>query len=298
MLHVSMSASAAAPGVCLSDNPADRRAHRRIPIAQLRVDRVRIPHRPAASLVDLSSGGALLELPYQVRPESRFAVELFTPVQQVEVPFQLLRCYVVELKGGVTYHAAGAFDSLLNLQAMMMRASSAVQRLLVTLERLQQVGQTAADQSRGAGEFNEVLAGVITGLRRGESFDLVALKVKARLTQTYPSLVITPSLVPASDVMTSLACFGLTFKSRRPLSAPDRRFLRANAQLISILEECRRELRDEAEAPEAPQVIYSAAEWLETRSQPSGQSDHKKMARLANATPPWPSASTIFSLRA
>ena len=43
-------------------------------------------------------------------PESRFAVKLDTSVEQIEVPFQMLRCYVAELKNGVTYHAAGAFD--------------------------------------------------------------------------------------------------------------------------------------------------------------------------------------------
>jgi hypothetical protein len=267
-------------------------------MAQLRVDRVRIPHRPPASLVDLSSGGALLELPYQVQPEARFAVELYTPVERVEVPFQLLRCYVAELKGGVTYHAAGAFENLLNLQAILLRASGAVQRLIMSLERLQQVGQKATHQSRRAGEFNEVLAGVTAGLRRGESFDVVALKVKARLTQTYPSLAIVPSLSPAKDVRTSLACFGLTFKSRHPLSAPDRRFLRAHAQLISMLEECRGELINEVEATQGPQVIYSAADWLAAPSQPSTDSDQEKRARLAGAAQPWPSGSFVFSASA
>ena len=181
MLQQTASAQASAPDVRITGNPADRRAHPRIPSSQLRVDRVRIPHRPSVSLVDLSSGGALLELPFQVQPDTRFGVELHTAVEQVEVPFQLLRCYVAELKGGVKYHAAGAFDGLLNLQALAARASTAMQRLIGTLERLLR-GQKAAVE-RSAGEFNEILAEVLIGLRRGDSFDLVALKVKARLTQ-------------------------------------------------------------------------------------------------------------------
>ena len=250
----------------LPDNPADRRAHPRIPFAKLRVSRVRIPHRPAVSLVDLSEGGALLELPFQVQPETRLAVQLHTPVEQLEIPFQLLRCYVAELRGGITYHAAGAFDSLVNLQAMIARASSAMQRLISTLERLQRSANKAAGTSRGAGEFNETLAGAIVGLRRGESLDLVTLKVKARLTQAHPSLAILPSTSAYRDAVTSVECFGLTFKSRHALTADERRFLRANGQVISLLEDCRREMREEAETPQPSQVIYSAAEWLAGRS--------------------------------
>ena len=51
--------------------------------------------------------------------------------------------------------------------------------------------------------------------------------------------------------MTSVECFGLTFKSKHALSADDRRFLRANGQVISLLEDCRREMREEAETAAA-----------------------------------------------
>ncbi len=261
------------------DNPADRRAHPRIPVTKLRGARVRIPHRPAVSLVDLSSGGALLELPFPVQPESRFAVQLLTPVEQMEVPFQLLRCYVAELRGGVTYHAAGAFDSLLNLQALAARASSAAQRLITTLDVLHRGAHAAAGQSRGAAEFNERLSGVLVALRRGDSLDLVALKVRAHLTQKYSSLAIIPGQLPNREPLTSVECFGLTFKSRYVLSAQDRRYLKANAQLLSMIDDCRREMRDEEHQPfHATEVIRGAAEWLSARSEPSAD------ASLANVT--------------
>ncbi len=254
----------------MSDNPADRRAHPRIPSSMLRVEQVRIPHRPSVTLVDLSSGGALLELPFQVRPDTRFGVELHTPVERVEVPFQLLRCYVAELKGGVKYHAAGAFDGLLNLQALAARASTALQRLIGTLERLLR-GQRS-ETERAAGEFNEILAEALLGLRRGESFDLVALKVRARLTQSYPTLTILPTLGPQRDAMTTVECFGMTFRSKHAFSAPDRRFLKSAAQLISMLESCRQEVGQEGEeqlaAFESP-IVYTAAEWLHTRTRPA-----------------------------
>jgi hypothetical protein len=288
MLHQAATALASASDAPSTGNPADRRAHPRIPSSKLRVDRVRIPHRPSVSLIDLSSGGALLELPFQVQPDARFGVELHTAIERVEVPFQLLRCYVAEIKGGLKYHAAGAFDGLLNLQALAARASTALQRLIGTLERLLS-GQKATAE-RSASEFNEILAEVLIGLRRGESFDLVALKLKARLTRTYPSLTILPTLGPQRDALTTVECFGMTFRSKHAFSAHDRRFLKAAAQLISMLEGCRREMGQEGEEERAPvdpsQIVYTAAEWLIARSQPS----------TARLSPSFGSGTPIFGM--
>ena len=257
-----------------SDDPADRRAYPRIESAKLPIRRVRIPNRPAVALVDLSSGGALLNLPFQVRPESRFPLQLDTPGKPVTVPFQLIRCYVSTLRGGLSYHAAGAFDSLLDLGALASRSSDTLVRLLDTLERMQRGVQKAAMQSRSDAAFSEILGAAIVWLRRDESLDLVALKVKAHLTQSYPSLMIVPCLLPSRDEFNSVACFGLTLRSKHALSAYDRRLLKANAQLISMLEDTRLKLREEAEPSPAPRVVqpstehvaHTAAEWLEMRS--------------------------------
>jgi hypothetical protein len=216
------------------------------------------------SLVDLSSGGALLRLPFQAQPDTRLAVELQTPAERVEMPFQLLRCYVADLHGGVSYHAAGAFDNLLDLQAMALRASGSVQRLIARLEQLCRAGGMAASPLRSRAEFNERLAGVIVSLRRGESLDLVALRVKAHLTQAYPSLTMLPTVSSYCDALTTVNCFGLTFSSRKVLSAHDRRYLKANAQLLALLEECQRDrcAEIEEEPTTTPQVIFTASEWL------------------------------------
>jgi hypothetical protein len=286
MLQESSGTSRPRP-VCLSENPADRRAHPRIPLEKLPVTRVHIPHRATVSLVDLSSGGALLQLPFQMQPEARFAVKIDTPVEQLEVPIQLLRCYVAELKDGVTYHAAGAFDSLLNLQALAQRASSAAQRLLAALERLQNVVRKAAAQSHSDAAFEEILSAVIAGMRRGESLDLVTLKVKAHLTQTHPSLMIMETLAPLRDQSKTVQAFGLTFTSKFTLSASTRRLLKANAQLISMLEETRREVREELE-PQSPEVIYSAAEWL--RARPAQTFTPAAPRRIAKRAPQAPEA--------
>jgi hypothetical protein len=249
------------------DNWADRRAYPRVPSTELGITRVKIRNRQPAALVDLSAGGALLEIPFQMPPEARVGMQLDTKGKVLEVPFQLLRCYVTDLRGGVKYHAAGAFDNLLNLEALAMRASSAIERMMIALERLERGIRKTAAQSRTDAQFHETVTDLMSWLRESESLDLVVLKLKARLTQTYRSLLIFPAATPAFDRTRSLECFGLTFKAKNPLSAHDRRFLKANAQLISMLEDVRRELRDEGLRPGSPQVLHTAAEWVASQSE-------------------------------
>jgi hypothetical protein len=245
----------------------DRRAHSRIASANLPDARIRIPSRPPVALVDLSAGGALIELPFPVVPQSRLLVELHTSIEQVVVRFQLLRCYVAKLEGGVRYHAAGAFDQLLTLPSISA-APSARERVIGTLERLQRAGQEAGRARRAP--FHDLLALVVNGLRRGESVALVTLKLKARLTQRYPSLVIAPSLPFFRATVTSAEFFGLTFTSKDALSADDRRLLRSSAQLLSMLESCEREAPVEpenaGEQEPAPLVVHSSAEWMLSKS--------------------------------
>ena len=257
--------AAVTPPSGATGNPAERRAHPRIPSAHLRVTRVRVANRTARSLVDLSSGGALLELPFQVRPRARFSLQFDTPLERVEVPFQLLRCYVADLKDGITYHAAGAFDGLLNIEELAQPAASGADRLIGALERLRRGLDKSPMRSRADATFDEILSETIIGLRHGESLDLVSLKVRARLTQTYPSLLIMSSSSVANHAATSVSCFGLTFVSRRPLSAHDRRFLKANAQLISMLEDTRDALGEDDASPLPSPFTYSAADWMERR---------------------------------
>jgi hypothetical protein len=276
-----LEAGTLAPPRRAGESPADRRAHPRIPSSRLPVRRVHIPHREPVSLVDLSSGGALLELPFQMSPESRFAVKLDTAVEQVELPFQLLRCYVAEINGGVKYHAAGAFDNLLNLQSLALRASSAARSLIAALERLQQGVQKTAAQFRHDAAFNEILGGVIAWLRRKESIDLVTLKVKAHLMQTYPSLVILPATATRYDHVSSVQAFGLTFTSPHAFSMHDRRVLKAAAQLIALLEDTRRKMHDEVDELQ-PQVVRTAADWV--AGQPLTPTD-VRLPRVDRPTP-------------
>lgn len=248
---------------------SDRRAHRRIASTELpKSALVRIPNRPAVSLVDVSSGGALLELPFQMRPESKFTLELSIPEDRLAVPFQLLRCYVADLKGGVRYHAAGAFDQAVKLPAFLARGLelSASDRLIATLEAFLRTSQAADPRARDA-RFNELLRWVVAALQRGEASNLIARQIKTHLVRLFPSLAIsrsTPSII--GDVSTSARFFGFDFRTNRILTAPDRRFLRASAQLINLIE------RNEEEEPETTQspkiletpsslIVHNIAEW-------------------------------------
>src|SRR4029453_6530048 len=75
---------------------------------------IRIPNRPGVSLVDLSPGGALIDLPFQIRPNSRVTLEFRAASERMILPFRMLRCCVASLQGGVRYHAAGAFEERLD----------------------------------------------------------------------------------------------------------------------------------------------------------------------------------------
>lgn len=281
MLQFQATPSVVQPPPPLNGGWAEKRAHPRIPSTKLGITRVAIRNRPSAALVDLSSGGALLELPFQLPPESRVEMQLDTAGKKLDVPFQLLRCYVARLSGGVKYHAAGAFDNPLNLESLTMRASSALQRLMTSLERLERGVQKTARQSRSDAQFHETLTDLIAWLREGESLDLMVLKLKANLTRHYRSLLIFPASTTMFDLATSMECFGLTFKAKHPLTAHDRRFLKANAQLISILEETRRELRDEDLRPGSPQVLRSAADWIVSQSDEQPKQVKAKRSKFA-----------------
>ena len=244
---------------------SDRRAHRRIASSELPEPAlIRIPNRPAISLVDLSSGGALLALPFQMQPEARVTLEFLTSAEQLAVPFRLLRCYVAELHGGVCYHAAGVFDQTLKLPATLDGGLTPAtsDRLIATLEAFLRASQATNPSSRGTG-FKELLSWVVAGLRRGEPTNLISIQIKAHLGRLFPSLSIGPaSLSWLRDASTSARFFGLDFRSDGVLTAADRRFLRASAQLITLIDRnAEPQATNLIEEGPSSLVIHSVAEW-------------------------------------
>lgn len=66
-------------------------------------------------LIDLSEGGALLEVNAPLRPGIRLTLELSGPNLVTSVPLEVLRCYVADLGAATIYRGACAFERLIQL---------------------------------------------------------------------------------------------------------------------------------------------------------------------------------------
>ncbi|HKY22449.1 MAG TPA: PilZ domain-containing protein [Vicinamibacterales bacterium] len=252
---------------------SDRRLHRRIAPDELPEQaRVTIPDRPEISLVDLSRGGALLELPFQLPPQARISVQVSTSKEDLTVPFQLLRCYVADVKGSLRYHAAGFFEQPLNWPALLSgsTAPDSPDRLIAVIKELHLRSRMTLERGLSGAAFDKLIGWVLADLRDGQEAGLVSIKFRAHLAQLFPSLVISSASKSAlRDTPTSARFFNLDFRSREKLSAADRRLLRAGAQLITLLDSyATRKKTEEAKAlgagKDVPQtmIVHSLAEWL------------------------------------
>ena len=88
-----------------------------------------------AKLIDLSEGGALLELDAPLRPGLILTLEMIGPGLEAAVPLEVVRCYIASLRGETaTYHGAVAFAHLIELpgtgprRGLWLRTSSAPKR--------------------------------------------------------------------------------------------------------------------------------------------------------------------------
>ena len=79
------------------------------------------------SLVNVSTGGVLIEAPFQLRPGTRMTIEMLMSAERLDMPLRLLRCYLSELKDGPRYRAACEFDQALRLSALLRQAAPRVE---------------------------------------------------------------------------------------------------------------------------------------------------------------------------
>ena len=93
---------------------ADRRAHaRRRPseLEWLRLVRLTGGTGFTTNLIDLSEGGALLEVDGPLRPGARLTLEISGAGVEATVPLEVLRCYLASLRNGAAlYRGACAFE--------------------------------------------------------------------------------------------------------------------------------------------------------------------------------------------
>jgi hypothetical protein len=249
----------------------DRRVDARLSSDELSTPAsIRIPNRPGVSLVDLSPGGALIDLPFQIRPNSRLTVEFRAASERMMLPFRMLRCYVTSLQGGVRYQAAGAFEERLDWKPLIADAAAqtTTSRLIATLEAFLRHGSTTGRVV----EFDQLLMWILDAARRGERADRIGVEIRLRLGRLIPSVTIEAATKPAlTDPSRGARFFGLDFNSDRMLTTPDRRLLRAAAQLLSIVDvngkaviRAPRPLDFKPRKSPDPAVIaYSVADWQE-----------------------------------
>ena len=108
---------------------ADRRAHLRRSAGDLEwLHTVRLIGGTGydVKLVDLSEGGALIEVNAPLKPGVSLTLELSGPDLDAAVPLEVLRCYIAKLRGEVaTYRGACAFAHLIELPGQRERPAPA-----------------------------------------------------------------------------------------------------------------------------------------------------------------------------
>src|SRR4029453_11200425 len=109
---------------------SDRRAHARRPVSDLNWLRfARLAKGDDVQLVDLSEGGALLELESPLKPGTILSLEIAGRDLDLTVPFEVLRCYVSRLRGDVTiYRGACVFAHLIELPKPVVRGATLRER--------------------------------------------------------------------------------------------------------------------------------------------------------------------------
>lgn len=213
----------------------DRRVHPRVNRDELAVvPIVRIPQRPAVTLVDLSTGGTLLDLPFPLRPETRVTLEIVAPAEVLPVPVRLLRCTTIAPLPAARYRAAWLFERKLELVPLFARTLVKKEgRLRFMLEV--HLGASAAGPVRnGSPDFDPLLAWMLEAMRRGERLDVIRSELRCRLAALFPSLRIEQATrPPLADPARGARFFGIDFTTTRPLSAAERRVLKAAAQFFA-----------------------------------------------------------------
>jgi uncharacterized protein DUF6982 len=114
--HPTRSAGAAGSRSLAELSDRDRRAHERHPAHELEWLRsIRLKFGPSVSIVDLSSGGALIETTMPLRPGSTTALTIQGRGIVETTSFRVLRCEVASISRGLVYRGACVFERTLAL---------------------------------------------------------------------------------------------------------------------------------------------------------------------------------------
>ena len=96
--------------VQLTASGFERRVHQRLRPDEVRwLRKLRLKNGPEMSLVDISSGGALVDARVQLKPGACVTLEIAANGRLIEIPSDVLRCGIATLEGAATYRGAFVF---------------------------------------------------------------------------------------------------------------------------------------------------------------------------------------------
>jgi len=103
----------------------ERRAYLRLRDQELAwIRHARLSAGKGVSLVDLSAGGALLDSPSPLRPDSLLTLEIVGRGLETSVQFRVLRCEVGAIgPAGATYRGACAFTRMIELPGVLLASA-------------------------------------------------------------------------------------------------------------------------------------------------------------------------------
>ena len=88
----------------------ERRVHQRLRPGDVQwLRKLRLKNGPEVSLIDISSGGALVDAQVQLKPGATVTLQMNTAGRLVEIPSNVLRCGIATLQGPATYRGAFVF---------------------------------------------------------------------------------------------------------------------------------------------------------------------------------------------
>ena len=201
----------------------DRRTHeRRAPSELGWIREVRLKYGPRVSLIDLSTGGALLQTDVRLRPGTDMVIEIVG--SRIEaVPMRVLRSQLARISGDTAiYQGACEFKRPFDLekaravQAHADRGDVALRKLML---RRRQESRLAGDQgARGKGAdltdllrsvqgntladdplsrgLRDLLSEVVPALDRGEPGAVLRARLEERLRRTVPTVGIAIGATP------------------------------------------------------------------------------------------------------
>ncbi|HMF59971.1 MAG TPA: hypothetical protein VK595_06350 [Vicinamibacterales bacterium] len=213
-----MSAAAEEHAVAAAEADArDRRTHRRLAPSELAwIREVRLKFGPKVSLIDLSTGGALLQTDVRLRPGSDLVIEIVG--SRIEaVPFRVLRSELARISNqGAIYQGACEFKRPLDLATAQGRAGRgepcdvALKKLMLRrrhelsrkghaimrqsdknlpqlLRSVQGSARSDDPLSRG---LRDLLAEIVPALDRGEPAVVLRSRLEDRLRRALPRAAI------------------------------------------------------------------------------------------------------------